>query len=288
MEGWEIMISLIVENENNEKLDLMNPSYFDSVTVDGLTPGKASINTTVIANSDGSLINNARNEDRPITIDIEPAFPIEENRLRIYQFFKRKKYITLYVKTTNRDLKIEGMVESVEGSLFVEKQSITIEILCNDPYFKDQLETYTNMARVLDLFEFPFSIEEEGKEFSRIEKTIEQTVINAGDTETGVIIEISASGTVINPTIYNTVTRESFGLNITMQSGDVITINTNNFQKKVELLRNGETTNIINSIIKGNKWFKLLQGDNLFTYTCDTGEEFLNIRFIYNNLYEGV
>lgn len=144
------------------------------------------------------------------------------------------------------------------------------------------------MASIIDLFEFPFSIENEGLEFSRIDKALTQNIYNAGDTETGLIIELSASGAVVNPTIYNADTREYFGLNITMQYGDLIRINTNVFNKKVELVRYGETRNIINNILKGNKWFKITPGDNLFTYQCESGEEFLNFKFIYSNLYEGV
>lgn len=144
------------------------------------------------------------------------------------------------------------------------------------------------MTSVIDLFEFPFNIDKTGIEFSRLDKALKKSVYNAGDTDTGLIIEISASGEVINPTIYNVNTREYFGLEITMQYGDLIRINTNTFNKKVELIRHGETRNIINNIIKGNKWFELSPGDNVFTYTCENGEEFLNFKFIYHNMYEGV
>ena len=38
--------------------------------------------------------------------------------------------------------------------------------------------------------------------------------------------QMLASGSVVNPTIYNADTRGSFGLNITLQMGDKVTINT--------------------------------------------------------------
>ena len=282
------MFRLWVENERKDKAELTNSPYYESVQIEGLLPPQATINSTKVANQDGEIFNSASVGIRPVEITIKPAFPVEENRQRLYTYFKSKRNVNIYFKNENRDIVFSGRVEGFDGSLFEQKQLITIFIKCLDPYFKDSLESQSTMASVLDNFEFPFMIEEEGIPFSIIDKELTQNIYNAGDTETGLIIELTASGEVVNPTIYNVDTREYFGLNFTMQLGDLIRINTNGFNKKVELERNGETTNIINSIIKGIKWFQLEPGDNLFTYTCESGEEFLNFKFIYSNKYEGV
>lgn len=282
------MFRLWVENEKNEKEELTSSPFYESIIIDGLLPPKATFNSTSVAGKDGEIQNSARVGIRDISITVKPAYPVEENRQRLYRYFKVKKEVKLYFKNENRDLLISGKVEGFDGSLFAQKQAIIIEVRCFKPYFKDRIERAVNMASIIDLFEFPFSIENEGLEFSRIDKALTQNIYNAGDTETGLIIELSASGEVVNPTIYNADTREYFGLNITMQYGDLIRINTNVFNKKVELVRYGETRNIINNILKGNKWFKIAPGDNLFTYQCECGEEFLNFKFIYSNLYEGV
>ena len=282
------MFRLWVENEKKEKAELTSSPYYESVTIEGLLPQQATINSTAVANQDGEIFNSASVGTRSVEITVKPAFPVEENRQRLYRYFKVKKEVTIYFQNENRDIVTIGRVESFDGSLFEQKQLITISIKCLNPYLKDRLESAVNMATVLDNFEFPFMIEEEGIPFSIIDKALTQNIYNAGDTETGLIIELSASGEVVNPTIYNVDTREYFGLEITMQLGDLIRINTNSFNKKVELVRYGETRNIINSIIKGNKWFSLAPGDNLFTYTCDSGEDMLNFKFIYSNMYEGV
>lgn len=282
------MYRAYIENEKKEKIELTNSVHWIVDYIDGLLPEEAEINTTTVTNADGSIDNSKRINERTISIGISPLFPIEENRQRLYQFFRVKKKVVLYFKNKNRDVKIEGIVKSYDGSLFEQSQQIEINILCTDPYFKQSAETQENMSQILSMFEFPFSIEKEGIEFSQIQKIISQNIYNAGDTETGLIIELSAMGTVENPTIYNVDTRAYFGLNFTMQYGDVIRINTTAFNKKVELIRNGQTSNIINSIMKGNTWFKLNAGDNLLTYSCDSGEENLSIKFIYSNMYEGV
>ena len=282
------MFRLWVENEANEKIELTNSMNYESVTIEGLLPPAATINTTIAAGQDGEIYNSARVGTRPVEMTFKPAYPVEENRQRLYRYFKLKRDVKIYYQNENRNIMTAGKVESYDGSLFEQKQLITINIKCLDPYFQDAAQTVANMSTVLDNFEFPFAIEKEGIPFSIIDKALTQNIYNAGDTETGLIIELSASGKVVNPTIYNADTREYFGLNIEMQLGDLIRINTNTFNKHVELVRYGESRNIINNIIKGNRWFQLSPGDNLFTYTCDEGEEFLTFRFIYSNRYEGV
>ena len=282
------MYRLWVENQNKDKIELTGSPYFEVSEIDGLLPEDANISTTNFANADGSKINSARVENREIQITIRPQYPIEENRQLLYKYFQMKKATTIYFKNANRDVYITGTVKKIDGSLFEQTQTLTIDLLCENPYWQDKNETKSDMASVEDLFEFPFAIAEEGIEFSRINKELTQKINNLGDIETGMIIELSASGEVVNPTIYNVETREHFGLKTTMQLGDLIRINTNNLRKKVELIRNGETSNAINSITKGNKWLKLEPGENQFTYTCDSGEEYLNVNFTFANMYEGV
>ncbi|WP_278452321.1 phage distal tail protein [Thomasclavelia spiroformis] len=282
------MFRLEVENEKKEKIELTNSPFYESVAIEGLLPPQAAVNSSAVANADGETFNSARVGIRDVTIDIKPAFPVEENRQRLYTYFKLKKQVNIYFKNKNRDIVTAGIVEGFDGSLFEQKQLISISIKCLDPYLKDSAESVADMANIIDNFEFPFSIDKEGIPFSIIDKALTQNIFNAGDVETGMIIELTANGEVIKPTIYNVETREYFGLDFTMQLGDVIRINTNKFNKKVELIRYGETRNIINNILKGNKWLTLQVGDNLFTYTCEAGEENLSFKFTYSNRYEGV
>ena len=282
------MYTAIVENEQGDRIELTNSPYFDVTEIDGLLPAEAKISETEMAGADGSTLESVKIESRTVTITVLPRFPVEQNRQELYKYFRTKKETKLYFKNENRDVMISGVVQGIEGSLFEQKQTLKITMKCMNPYFRDKYEKMEDMSTVEDMFEFPFAIEEEGIEFSQINKELMKSIYNAGDEETGVIIELSASGTVENPIIYNADTRERFGLNITMEAGDVIRIETNRFNKKVILIRDAQETNIINSIMRGNKWFKLAAGENIFTYTCDSGEEFLNIKFIYQNLYEGV
>lgn len=282
------MYKLTVENEKGEKLQL-NPSRDYIVDdISGLTPADATINSSIVSTNDGAVFNSARINPRQIVLIIKPQGNVEKNRINLYKYFKAKKPVKLYYKNGLRDVVIEGRVESFDGSFFTLTQTLTISIICLDPYFKYVRDSIAGISQVIPLFEFPFAIDEEGIEFSILDKTFTQVVLNEGDVETGVIIELTASNEVVNPRIYNVDTGEMFGLNFTMQLGDLIRINTNRNHKSVELVRYGETRDIINNIMKNPAWFTLEVGDNIFSYDCDDGHEFLQLKFIYQNKYEGV
>lgn len=278
---------LWVTNNKDETIELTNSPYFDNVEVD-LLGLKATVNKDRLSNADGSIYNSSYVADRTVQVIIEPTFPVEENRQRIYKYFKVKKPVTLRFSNGNRDVKLIGYVNEIDGSLFEMKQKMIVNMECLNPYFQDLKQTIISMSQIVDMFEFPFSTEEEGIVFSEMDKTQTTLVFNAGDIETGMIIELTASGKVVNPVVYNSITRESIGLQITMESGDIIRIYTEKKNRKIELIRDGITSNIINYLMKNPDWLQLESGDNVFTYRADSGEELMFVKFIYTNQYEGV
>jgi len=114
-------------------------------------------------------------------------------------------------------------------------------------------------------------------------------VQNFGGIETGLTFELFATGTVVNPKIFNYITNEYIGLNFTMLEGDLITITTGIGNKTVSLFRNGQTTNIFNSLMQGSTWLQLPNAGGVFVYTVDSGLiADLEITIKHYDLYEGV
>lgn len=282
------MYDLRLENSKGEILQLSgNPSY--AVTsVEGILPADAEVSTTSVSTIDGEKFNYAKTGKRNIVITILPQVPIESNRIYLYKWITTKRWVRVYYRTKTRDVYADGYVEKVSGSLFSEKETLQVSIICPESYFKNTQEIIQNADYTEPLFEFPFAIEEEGIEISVYDRL--QTVIinNDSDDTMGITIRLSSFGTVINPKIYNRQTLENIGLNIQMQESDVIEIHTEKGKKGVWLTRDGEKTNIINSITAGITWFQLEPGENLFTYEAETGLEFLKIEFLYNYIFGGV
>lgn len=282
------MYTVKLKNRYDEIIELTHNANYTVQSITGLNPVKAAINTAALATMDGAMFNSSRKEPRNIVLMVVIEGDIEKNRLNLYKYAPPKYPITFYYKNESRDVFIEGYVESHEIDLFENRQVAQISIICPQPAFKSINQSNIEFASIEALFEFEFAIDSAGIEFSALSQNNTQTILNEGDMETGIIIELTASGTVENPVIYNKDTRESFALNITMLAGDLIRINTNAGEKSVTLLRDGVETNIINYTNLQNDWFVLKYGDNIFTYESSSGYEYLQLKIIIANKFEGV
>ena len=282
------MYDLRLENAGGEILQLSgNPSY--AVTsVEGILPADAEVSTTSVSTIDGEQFNYAKTRKRNIVITILPQEPVETNRIYLYKWITTKRWIRVHYRTPTRNVYTDGYVEKVSGSLFSKQETLQVSIICPESYFKNTQEIIQNADYTEPLFEFPFAIEEEGIEVSVYDRLQTVVINNESDDAIGITIRLSSFGTVVNPRIYNRETLENIGLKVQMQESDVIEIQTQKGKKGVWLTRNGERTNIINSIMAGITWFQLEPGENLFTYEADVGLEFLKIEFLYNYIYGGV
>lgn len=282
------MYTLIAENKYGEQLEITNNPRYVITDIDGLYPPEGVINTTQVANMDGSVFNSSRIDNRVITITMAINGPAEANRLLLYRYFKTKYPVRLYYKNGVRDVYIDGYVSKFSVEYFEKKQTAQIEISCPMTLFRAVKESVTEFANIENMFVFPFAIEATGIPFSEITLGEQKTIINGGDVETGVIIKLNALGTILNPKIYNVDTSDRMTLSVEMQAGDEITINTRKKEKSITLLRDGVQTNIVGKLDAGSTWFNLIPGDNVFTYEADEFPENLQCIFIINNQFEGV
>lgn len=301
--------SVTVTNHLDEsiKLDLFNPdeSGFIIKNIDGLGPVKANINFKELATNDGSIDNSARLSSRNIVMSLQfiESPTIEETRLKSYKYFPIKRNIKILIETDNRICETIGRVETNVPTIFSNAEGCQISVLCPNPYFYSAGENGANQTIFYGtdpLFEFPFSNEsltEDLIEFGSIENRTEGTVYYDGDAEIGITIQIHAVGEAAGLVIYNTRTREFMRINDDklksligsgIQAGDEITITTSRGEKGIYILRNGVTTNILNSLEKPIKWFQLSKGDNTFAYTASAGLTNLQFRIENKVIYEGV
>lgn len=282
------MYTLIVENEKGEQLELTHNEAYDVIKIEGLGPPPAAINNTKISGIDGAKFNNSKVEVRNLVIYLNIKSPVEENRQLLYDYFHVKRKVKIYFKNQNRDVYIEGYVETFENDLFENLQQPQISIICPEPFWKAIDDLLVEFSDDISLFEFPFAIEEEGIELSRI--NLETTkVINNGSVETGIVVELYATtDQILNPIIYNKTAQTFFKLNFDMYKGDLITINTVQGQKSVTLMRNNVVTNIIGNRESGSSWIQLIPGANEITYDADEGAENLVVNLTLTRKYEGV
>lgn len=277
-------------------------SGFSIQSIEGLGPSKASINSTELSTSDGSLYNSSRLTARNIvfTFKLLPNPSIEDTRQKSYKYFPIKKRVTLLIDSDNRRCETYGYVESNEPNFFSNMTTTQISIICPDPYFYSTDKNETVFSGIESGLEFPFfndSVSNSIIEIGNIIINREQTIYYNGDSEIGVIIHIHALGPAENLSIYNSGTRESMTIDTSrledltgegIVAGDNITISTIKGKKYIQLLRDGEYINILNCLDKDSDWFQLVKGDNVFAFIADSG--ITNLQFKVDNqiIYEGV
>ena len=286
------MYTAQIENSTGDILTLtQNESNFQIVSITGLNPPPAQINTTAIAGLDGAVFNSAKLDTRNIVLLIKINGDIENNRQLLYNLFRTKEQCTFYFQNENRNVKIDGYVETCEVDLFSNGEQMQVSIICPQPYFKAVEEITTDISSVVGGFVFPFSINiGEPIAFSSLDSNRLVNILNASESATGVEIEIYCDAAVNTIEIKNTTTGDDLELEYSFQAGDQILINTNKGQKSVKLVRDGETSNLFSALQQGSVFFQLKVGDNEFTYTADNGEDnnHVFITFIYSTAYRGV
>lgn len=298
--------SVKVTNFRGESIDIPmseagNTTGLLIKSITGLGPVKANINTTELATRDGSIYNSSRAESRNIvlTFIFKENPTIEDTRQMTYKYFPIKKKLTLTFYTDNREVKIDGYVESNEPNIWSQLEETQISIICPNPWFVSTSDNTVIFSGTDPMFEFPFENESNTPtiEMGEIKVFTSRNIPYDGDVDAGMLIYIHMMGPVTNPKIYNLDTREVMTINSDMIEkitgkglvlGDDIIINTNDGEKSVILLREGVTYNVLNAIDRTSKWFKLSKGDNLFAWTVETGSSFIQFKISNNVLYEGI
>lgn len=291
------------------KLELTKPEESGIIvkSIGGLGPVKADVHTFDLATLDGSLDNGARLGTRNIVFSLEfTGISIESIRQKTYRYFPIKQNITMTFITDNRECYTTGRVESNEPDIFSKNEGCQISVLCPNSYFYKLKEDIKDFFGENSIFEFPFENNSSELdivdsnpvlEMGEIQTMTGGNIYYEGDAEVGIIIQIHAIGNVSGFTIYNMDTRESMSISDTLLTeltgsgiiaGDTITINTNKGSKSVNLLRNGETINVLNVLGFPIDWFVIRRGDNRFTFYAEKGVFNLQIKILYTIAYEGI
>lgn len=287
------MYTAKIENSNGQMLTLtQNESDYQIVSITGLNPPPAQINTTNIAGIDGSKFNSAKLDTRNIVIMLKLNGDVEGNRLALYQMFRTKEECRFYYSNGRRDVSIPGYVETVECDLFTNAEIMQVSIICMYPHFRDVHENWIEISDGATAgFHFPFSINVGSPiPFSIYNIDGETNVENTAEAETGAIIRVDVNDPIRTIEIRNTGNNEFFKLEHDFQRADTILINTHKGEKSITLVRNGVASNVFTALKLGSTFFQLNVGNNFFTYFANgvQNDEKVLVRFIFAEAYRGV
>lgn len=301
-----MIYAMTVTNSKDEslRLELANPEpigmYVDSIS--GIGPGDADIIMGDLASGDGAYYSFSRRDPREIQIVLGMMGTplVEDARLACYKYFNLKKAVKLTFETDRRTLMIDGFVSKNDPDIFSEEEMIDIEVTCPEPWFHDAGSSVFAFEGIDAGFEFPFSNESLTKprlEFGEVRPDTRSNLYYIGEVDTGVVMEIGFLGPVKGLNIVNTTTREQMRIDDEMikkllgtelNLGVDLKISTVTADKYAIAVYQGKEYNIVGALDRDADWFKISNGDNVFAFACDEGQEKVRLRFTYKNLYGGV
>lgn len=298
--------SIVVTNHLGESmtLELANPekSGLAVLGIEGLGPSKADVSMFNQAGADGGFFNSARANSRNILLRLQfvGSSPVELTRAKTYKYFPVKRKINIKIYTTNRNVEVDGYVESNEPEIWRKDPGTVISVMCPSAYFTDlDGPLVTTFASITPTFEFPFSNEGESPvlQMGTINQLSSSSVVYTGDASVGVEIYIYAYGFAEGITITLVETGQVMSISDaqiatitgdTIDNGDVIVISTVRGNTFARLTRAGVTHNIRNALGTYPPWFKLEVGDNQFSFAATTGLTVLDFEIKCDLLYYGV
>ncbi len=226
---------------------------------------------------------------KPKTITIDGFFftPIKENRKKLIDVFAPGIESRLCVLQDNTEYFIETEpVTTPDISLGDGIQHFQITLQAAYPYWRTGTGTVIQLAGIHGQFMFPFF---SGGTFklSAYSEGFFKEVENMGNTEMGFSAVFAARAHVQTPEIYLLETGQRILFNINMETGDEITIDTQEGKLKAVLTQsNGPSENAFRYMdIQSDMNMRLAPGKNTFRCSAQQGRENLSVRLL---AYQGI
>lgn len=170
-------------------------------------------------------------------------------------------------------------------------QQFSLQLDCLNPFWREEDEQKEDIASWVAAWHFPCVIEKDNSKSMIFGYRAESVIVdcfNEGDVSTGMRVRFTALGTVTNPIILNVDTEEFIKLNVTMQTGDVIEVNTKYGSKGATLMRDGVKYDYFRKVDVDSTFMQLDIGDNNFRYDADGGVNSMEVSIFYDKEYLGV
>lgn len=235
----------IINTEYNSAIALYGQEQkWQVVSITGLTPAAAQINTTTHVNADGAEFNSARLQTRNIVVTLHLTNDPESARLQLEDALYPKAPVRFeWTGDTRGTLSAYGYVESFNADFYTIAQMVQISILCPDPFFY-------------------------GANYATVVRQTNTIVTGATRVITGVLI----TATIIDATsdgfeIINVNQGTRIFLEHAFEAGDVITIDTRRGRKSITVTRNGAEINVFGSISEDSTFFGVRTGEAVLKYS---------------------
>lgn len=286
------MYQIIYENERGDIVDFGASPSLKALSFEGFGEVGAEIQSQQVPYQDGSRFVSSLLTERPLVIEflIEGLSYGDVTALRrqLSRAFNPKLRGELTAIVAGQTYTIEVVPEHVpnfptgsdnQGKKF---QRGVIDLIAHYPYWKDPQELSRALHAYEGRFSLPFSFP---IEFGISGDT---TVLeNEGDTEAPVTIDIQ--GPVTRPRVINETTGQFIMINRTLSADEVLHIDTNDQNKRVEIYRDGwAIEKAIGYLDHNSDFWKLEPGNNRIKYVADASQNEAIVAIAWHNQYTGI
>ena len=280
-------------NDYGDSIEFSKNSDIRITAIDGLSANNIDLSEATVTNQVGSSITGASIQSKTMTIDgryfYTPAI--------------RKRLLAVILPGIGAKLRYQNTVENVD--VYWEGQPTTTPDISTGPVWQ-------SFQFSLKLpYPYPRTTEEENKSFSYLQsgfrfprayssktpwqistRIIEplQTITNRGDIPTGFTVTFKAlTDGVKGPKLLNVDTRENIAFTqLTLNSGDVLTVNTMINAREVLLTTSEGTKNAFEYMDYGSTFFLLARGVNTLRYSAQEREANLEVTLSFEESLAGV
>lgn len=289
------MEKIVFVNSRGEQIELFHKPFF-LMKAEGLSGVETQLFTSKVAGQHGETLHGQSMGMRDIGLEIAI---IAKDDKELYMLRRRLNKVLnpvlgkgyLYYSNDYGTWKLG--VNTINAPICGEKTAASVEVRINmsatDPFWRSINDKHNSIALWVGDFEFPLEIHQEGIIMGHKISTYIVNIYNSGDTDCGMIIRfVAKNGKVKNPNLLNVKTREYIKINKVLEVGDILEINTNFYNKKVELIRQGECSNAFHFIDLNSVFLSLHVGDNLLRYNADEGLDALEVDIYHTDRYVGI
>ena len=317
------MFELKLENKDSKIVNLNDGERYEVITASGLNPPAASIFTSKSPNRKGLKYNGSTINERSIVIQIKLLGNVEENRNALYEWADPEEYAKIHYTNGIKKVYCEGHVEVCDVDPFSDNEVMNVEILCENPYWKDMQEIVIEISSIAKEFTVPFAIAKEreirvsskmpkgeitsktesvyatddsttvlmneGVPLSTLKESNTTSFFNAG-AETGAQFVIRCIEPIDSFMIYDAEdTTRRFRIEYPCDDGWSVIIDTEGSPKTVKAIKPDGTSVSILRYVKGvPTWFQLKKGFNAFGFLANEGAAEIELSVWFTNKYLGI
>lgn len=219
--------------------------------VEGIGPVKATLTSTTLAQLDGGRLNNARREQRNITMKLGLETDWATNsvaglRRQLYKWFSPKASLIFGLYEDGEPFATtEAVVESCEPNMFTADPEMDISLICEDPDFYGDTTAIAGMT---------------------VNDESTQEIIYDGSSDTGVVFSMTFVENATSVILFNTRPDKNIqvlNLEGAFSTGDILLINSVPGQKVAKVTSSGLPRSVLSYLHTRSDWISLQSGSNL-------------------------